>query len=127
MGVLKLRNRLVSIVLLVIFLVSCATSKAIPWVEFNKLTVISQPNSDSYYPLESKKLGEEGKVVVILLVNEGGRVEIAAPGRNPSPYIALNTAAYELARNFVFKPYEVNGLPTKFFTTVMITFELSKK
>ena len=107
----------------------CASNKpsSKSWVEFNKLTVVSQPDINAYYPLESIKLGEEGSVVVLLLVDEQGKVEIASPGRNPSPYLKLNTAAYELARMYVFKPYEINGVPSKFYTNLLVTFTLSKK
>jgi len=43
--------------------------------DIGKLVVVYQPDADAYYPSFSKRSGEQGEVVVRLIIDEGGNVE----------------------------------------------------
>ncbi len=77
------------------------------------------------YPPLSRRMGEEGTVMLRVLVNERGRpdrVEI----HKSSGTLRLDEAARRVvASRYVFKPYMENGKPIPVFVTVPIIFNLN--
>ena len=91
--------------------------------DIGKLVVTYQPNADPYYPAFSKRAGEQGAVVVRLIINESGEVyEVAL--LQSSTFQRLDRAAIEIGRRYRFKPFLVNGAPVKISTNLLIKFNL---
>ena len=91
--------------------------------DVGKLVVLYQPNADPYYPSFSKRAGEQGAVVVRLIINESGEVyEVAL--LQSSTFQRLDRAAIEIGRRYRFKPFLVNGAPVKISTNLLIKFNL---
>ncbi len=91
--------------------------------DIGKLIVVYQPDADPYYPSFSKRAGEQGEVVVRLIIDETGVVEDARLLQSSS-YPRLDRAAMEIGKRYRFKPYLVNGTPTKISTNLLIKFNL---
>ena len=91
--------------------------------DIGKLIVVYQPDADPYYPSFSKRAGEQGEVVVRLIINETGVVEDARLLQSSS-YPRLDNAAMEIGKRYRFKPYLINGSPTKISTNLLIKFNL---
>lgn len=75
------------------------------------------------YPPQSRRMGEEGKVVLRVLINERGRadrIEIQQSSGSPR----LDQAAREAVQLARFKPYIENGSAIAVFTLVPIAFKL---
>jgi protein TonB len=69
-------------------------------------------------------MGEEGRVVLRILINEKGqpeRVEI----EKSSGFSRLDEAARQAALNALFKPHIENGRPIAVYAMVPIGFKLS--
>jgi len=91
--------------------------------DIGKLIVVYQPDADAYYPSFSKRSGEQGTVVVRLIIDQGGNVEDVALLRS-SNYPRLDRAAIEIGQRYRFKPYLVNGSPNRISTNLLIKFNL---
>ena len=91
--------------------------------DIGKLEVVYQPDADAYYPSFSKRSGEQGEVVVRLIIDESGSVEEVALLRSSS-FPRLDRAASEIGRRYRFKPYLVNGSPARISTNLLIKFNL---
>lgn len=91
--------------------------------DIGKLVVVYQPDADAYYPSFSKRSGEQGEVVVRLIIDEGGNVEDVALLRSSS-FPRLDRAATDIGRRYRFKPYLVNGSATRISTNLLIKFNL---
>lgn len=91
--------------------------------DIGKLVVVYQPDADAYYPSFSKRSGEQGEVVVRLIIDESGSVEDVALLRSSS-FPRLDRAASEIGRRYRFKPYLVNGAPARISTNLLIKFNL---
>ena len=91
--------------------------------DIGKLVVVYQPDADAYYPSFSKRSGEQGEVVVRLIIDESGSVEDVALLRSSS-YPRLDRAASEIGKRYRFKPFLVNGSPTRISTNLLIKFNL---
>lgn len=91
--------------------------------DIGKLIVVYQPDADPYYPSFSKRAGEQGEVVVRLIIDETGVVEDARLLQSSS-YPRLDRAAIEIGKRYRFKPFVVNGTPTKISTNLLIKFNL---
>ena len=91
--------------------------------DIGKLVVVYQPDADAYYPSFSKRSGEQGEVVVRLIIDESGSVEEVALLRSSS-FPRLDRAATEIGRRYRFKPYVVNGSPARISTNLLIKFNL---
>lgn len=77
------------------------------------------------YPAQSKRIGEEGRVVLRVLVNEKGeaeRVEI----QTSSGHARLDEAAREAVQHAQFRPHMEDGEPVTVFAIVPITFRLDQ-
>ena len=91
--------------------------------DIGKLVVVYQPDADAYYPSFSKRSGEQGEVVVRLIIDETGSVEDVALLRSSS-FPRLDRAATEIGRRYRFKPFLVNGSPQRISTNLLIKFNL---
>jgi protein TonB len=91
--------------------------------DIGKLVVVYQPDADPYYPSFSKRSGEQGEVVVRLIIDETGVVEEVALLRS-SGFARLDRAAEQIGRRYRFKPYSVNGNPARISTNLLIKFNL---
>jgi protein TonB len=91
--------------------------------DIGKLVVVYQPDADAYYPSFSKRSGEQGEVVVRLIIDESGSVEDIALLRSSS-FPRLDRAASEIGRRYRFKPFLVNGSPARISTNLLIKFNL---
>jgi protein TonB len=91
--------------------------------DIGKLVVAYQPDADAYYPSFSKRSGEQGEVVVRLIIDESGNVEDVSLLRSSS-FPRLDRAATEIGRRYRFKPFLVNGSPARISTNLLIKFNL---
>jgi TonB family protein len=92
-------------------------------IDIGKLVVLYQPDADSYYPTFSKRAGEQGAVVIRLIINESGEVyEVAL--LQSSTLQRLDRAAIEIGKRYRFKPFLMNGAPVKISTNLLIKFNL---
>ena len=91
--------------------------------DIGKLVVVYQPDADAYYPSFSKRSGEQGAVVVRLIIDETGSVEDVALMQS-STFPRLDRAASEIGKRYRFKPFLVNGSPQRISTNLLIKFNL---
>ena len=91
--------------------------------DIGKLVVVYQPDADAYYPSFSKRSGEQGTVVVRLIISENGEVEDVAILQSSS-FPRLDRAATDIGRRYRFKPFLVNGSPQRISTNLLIKFNL---
>jgi len=91
--------------------------------DIGKLEVLYQPDADAYYPSFSKRSGEQGAVVVRLIIDQAGNVEDIALLQS-SGFPRLDRAASEIGRRYRFKPFVVNGSPQRISTNLLIKFNL---
>jgi protein TonB len=77
------------------------------------------------YPRIAKRMGEEGRVLLRVLVNEKGRAERAEVQRT-SGSTRLDEAAQQALMRALFKPHTEDGKPVAVFAIVPITFNLDK-
>jgi protein TonB len=91
--------------------------------DIGKLEVVYEPDADAYYPSFSKRSGEQGSVVVRLIIDETGVVEDIALLQS-STYPRLDRAATEIGKRYRFKPFIVKGSPQRISTNLLIKFNL---
>jgi protein TonB len=91
--------------------------------DIGKLVVVYQPDADAYYPSFSKRSGEQGTVVVRLIISETGDVEDVALLQSSS-FPRLDRAATDIGRRYRFKPFVVNGSAQRISTNLLIKFNL---
>jgi protein TonB len=91
--------------------------------DIGKLVVVFQPDADQYYPSFSKRSGEQGTVVVRLIISETGDVEDVTILQS-STFPRLDRAANDIGRRYRFKPFLVNGSPQRISTNLLIKFNL---
>ena len=71
----------------------------------------------------SKRMREEGKVMLRILVNEKGRPEKVEIQKS-SGFSRLDDAARQAALGAVFKPYMEDGRPVSVYAIVPINFSI---
>lgn len=87
-----------------------------------------RPNTgaEEMYPAMSRRLGEEGTVVLLLTVNEEGKVT-EAKVQTSSGFERLDeAAAKEAGRTWRFLPGTINGKPSAMQMPIKVTFKLPK-
>jgi protein TonB len=77
------------------------------------------------YPSISKRIGEEGRVVLRVLVNEKGRTE-SVEVQTSSGSSRLDEAAKQALKRAQFKPHTEDGKAVAMHAIVPITFQLNK-
>lgn len=80
-------------------------------------------NPSPSYPRLSKRLGEQGTVIVRVLISVDGRAELAELRRS-SGFERLDQAALETVRRWRYVPGRVNGQPAALWFQVPIHFVL---
>jgi TonB family protein len=100
------------------------SSAPIP-IDISKLIVTYSPDANLYYPLFSKRSGEQGEVAVRLIIDETGGVEDVVTLRS-STFPRLDRAATEIGRRYRFKPFLVNGSPARISTNLSVRFNLKE-
>jgi protein TonB len=73
------------------------------------------------YPAESKRTGEEGLVILRVLIDEAGRAARIEVERS-SGYARLDAAARVAVEHALFKPYVENGVPRVALAKIPIEF-----
>jgi protein TonB len=75
------------------------------------------------YPAASRRMGEEGKAVLRVLVNDKGRAErVDVQKSSGSP--RLDEAARQAVQRALFKPYTEDGKAVAVFAIIPISFQL---
>ena len=74
------------------------------------------------YPAEAKAAGVQGAVVLHVIIGPEGHVQEITAISGPD---ALREPAIDAVRQWVYKPFMLNGQPTGVDTTVVVTFNLS--
>lgn len=80
-------------------------------------------NPKPVYPAMSRRLGEQGKVVVRVLIGVDGNAQ-AAELRQSSGYPRLDQAALDVVRQWRYVPGKRGGVPEPMWFNVPITFVL---
>ncbi|HWZ49659.1 MAG TPA: TonB family protein [Herbaspirillum sp.] len=94
---------------------------AVPKTVTSGVEYIQKPQVE--YPAASKRMSEEGTVILHVLVNEKGRAEsVDIQKTSGSP--RLDEAARQAARRALFKPYIEDGKAIRVYANVPITFKL---
>lgn len=76
------------------------------------------------YPAQSKRMGEQGKVVLRVLVNEKGQADQVIV-QSSSGSARLDEAGRQAALRALFKPHVEDGRPVAVFVIVPLNFELA--
>lgn len=98
--------------------VAAAAPKFVTHVEYVRRPALE-------YPTMSRRMAEEGRVVVRVLIGPSGhaeRVEL----QEPSPYRRLNEAALRAAQEALYRPYTENGIAQTVWALVPLVFELGR-
>jgi TonB family protein len=74
------------------------------------------------YPADAKAAGVQGPVVVHAEVERDGTVEHVHAISGPEP---LRRAAVDAVHHWTFRPYLLNGIPTRVRTTIVVNFRLA--
>jgi TonB family protein len=93
-------------------------------VELNQLIMIYRPDSEVFYPRDSKVLGEQGIVGLQLSIDEYGVVSSVHVVKT-SGFSRLDNAAEQLASRIRFRPYLVDSLPRTVNAGLSIKFQLN--
>jgi protein TonB len=86
--------------------------------------VVNRPNAAEFYPTESIRLGEEGRVLIKLCYDKNGRV-VESTLVESSGVNRLDVAAVRMGRDFQFKPATENGVPANGCVSAPIVFRLA--
>jgi len=82
-------------------------------------------NAAPLYPPEARKMGQQGTVILSVLVNAEGTVETLAV-KDGSGHVLLDQAAMRAVKRWHFKPATVAGIPVSSQVEVPIEFHLSE-
>ncbi len=74
---------------------------------------------DPVYPPEAKARRISGSVVLRATVGTSGAIEDLAIISGPP---ALTAAAVDAVRQWIYKPFQLNGSPVEVLTTVVVNF-----
>lgn len=77
------------------------------------------------YPSASRRYGEQGRVVLRVLIGRDGQAE-KVELHEPSAFPRLNDAAIEAARRALFKPYTEDGVAQPAWALVALSFQLRR-
>lgn len=75
-----------------------------------------------HYPQSAKDRHVSGTVILHAIIGRDGHVEALTPVSVPDPDLAI--AAITAVRQWIYKPYLMNGQPTEVDTTVTVNFKL---
>jgi periplasmic protein TonB len=103
-----------------------ATTAPVPAVKTITTGVQYLQQPEPVYPAISRRMGEQGRVVLRILVNPQGAPERVELQRS-SGFPKLDSAAREAARGARFKPFTEDGKPVAVWAVVPIVFELDQE
>lgn len=92
-------------------------------INSGKVTAPDQKTIDDIYGEVAKKNNEQGRVGILVWVNEKG-MPFHTSVVNSSGYTSLDEAGQKISMNYKFEPLSVNGKPSKFKTTILVIFKL---
>jgi len=75
------------------------------------------------YPMQARRRGQQGNVVLYVLVETNGRTSEVSIKRS-SGFSVLDQAAERAVAKWQIIPYELNGVPQRAFYQVLVKFEL---
>ncbi|MEZ2348771.1 M56 family metallopeptidase [Terriglobus sp. RCC_193] len=75
------------------------------------------------YPASAKEAKIQGEVVLHAIIDENGKVEQVAVVSSPDN--ALSKSSIDAVRQWMYKPYLLNGKPTAVDTTINVNFTLA--
>jgi protein TonB len=102
---------------------SPAAPAAAPRIELPSSNAAYLNNPKPAYPALSRRLGEQGKVVVRVLIGVDGKAQ-QAEIRSSSGYDRLDQAALATVRSWRYVPGTRNGIPEAMWFNVPINFVL---
>jgi protein TonB len=76
------------------------------------------------YPVEARNAGVSGTVVMHAIIDKGGMIKNLTVISGPA---LLQTAAVDAVKQWTYRPYLLNGMPTEVDTTILVNFDLSPK
>jgi len=82
-------------------------------------------NPAPIYPVEARKMGQQGTVILSVLVNAEGTVETLAV-KDGSGHVLLDQAAMRAVKRWHFKPATVAGIPVSSQVEVPLEFRLDE-
>jgi protein TonB len=83
--------------------------------------------SDDYYPPSAKRRGEEGSIIVQVLVQDNGRIDPASVKVDTSSgFPALDEGAVAYAKTWRLLPGTRDGKPVAMTVKMKVTFKLTK-
>lgn len=94
-------------------------------VQVGPRAIAGRPNARPSYPEASIRLGEEGSVVLLLLVGEDGRVKDARIDVSSGHRRLDRAASAEALRSYRFLPGTEDGRPKAMWHRVKVTFRLA--
>lgn len=75
------------------------------------------------YPMEAKENRVQGTVVLAAQIGPDGHISQLSVVQGPD---ALRKAAYDAVKNWVYRPYLLNGNPVSVDTQINVVFSLSR-
>ena len=90
-------------------------------VSVSQVTYINKPAP--IYPMKSRRAGEQGRVMVRLLIDITGRPTQVSVEKS-SGYAALDESAVSAVRAALFKPFTEGGIPRAVWVVAPINFNL---
>jgi protein TonB len=97
------------------------TAPAAPPTISSGVEYVQPPQPD--YPAQSRRLGEQGRVLLRVLVNEQGRAQ-AVEVQQSSGFARLDAAAREAVLRARFRPHMADGKAVTVYAIVPISFRL---
>jgi TonB family protein len=76
------------------------------------------------YPAEAKKEGIQGTVVLDAVIGKDGTVEELRVASGPKE---LQQSSLDAVRQWIYKPFLLNGDPVEVKTTINVVYSLAKK
>lgn len=125
------------LILLSIFITSCSNisknnvddktitlnNKTYFHVSIDKLGTKFVPDANLYYPTNSKKNNEEGKVITRVFIDENGVVEDVRLMQSSS-YARLDRAAMEISKRYRFNSCFKDNQKVNCYVNLQLTFNL---
>jgi len=75
------------------------------------------------YPVEARNAGVSGTVVMHAMIGKDGTIKNLTVISGPA---LLQTAAVDAVKQWTYRPYLLNGMPTEVDTTIMVNFNLNR-
>lgn len=94
-------------------------------VDLKDLNLVYSPELLAYYPTDALLNKYQGEVVVRVTISTSGYVTSASVVKASNVVKDLDEGAITMAKNYRFKPYLINKVPTSVATNITIKFDLN--